>query len=132
MMARTGTGNPRPVSRWRRGADPDMGLLRRLYVDERRTEREIAQLLSVSRSRVAEAMERAGIQRRTSQLTCPVSAVGLRKALASPGATVASVARDFGVSDATVARWLADARLLPLDPRIDHTLLKTLYVRDTL
>jgi transposase-like protein len=77
-------------------------------------------------------MERAGIQRRTSQLTCPVSAVGLRKALASPGATVASVARDFGVSDATVARWLADARLLPLDPRIDHTLLKTLYVRDTL
>jgi len=77
-------------------------------------------------------MQRADIPRRTPQRPCPVSAVGLGKALAIPGATVASLSRDFGVSDATVARWLADAGLLPPDPRIDHDLLETLYVRKTL
>jgi transposase-like protein len=106
--------------------------LRRLYVDECRTEREIAQLLGVSRSRVAEAMERAGIERRTSNRACPVSAAGLRKAFAAPGATFASLARRFGVSDATVARRLAEAGLLPPDPGIDHRRLEKLYVDQAL
>jgi hypothetical protein len=54
------SGQTRPVTRWRRGAEPDVKTLRRFYVDERRTEREIAHLLGVSRSRVAEAMEQGG------------------------------------------------------------------------
>src|ERR1017187_2852132 len=45
-----------PVPHWRRGAAPDMKTLRLLYVDEGRTEAEVAQLLGISRSRVAEAM----------------------------------------------------------------------------
>jgi transposase-like protein len=118
----------RPVTRRRRGADPDLKTLQRLYVDERRTEREIAQLLGVSRSRVAEAMDEAGIERRTPNRACPVSAAGLQKAFVAPGATIASVARRFDASDATVARWLAEAGLLPPDPGIDHRRLKTLYV----
>jgi transposase-like protein len=122
----------RPVTRWRRGADPDVKTLRRLYVNERRTEREIAQLLGVSRSRVAEAMEQADIERRSSNRACPVSAAGLEKAFAAPGATIASLARRFGVSDATVARWLAEAGLLPPDPGIDHRRLEKLYVDQAL
>jgi len=106
--------------------------LRRLYVDDRRTEREIAQLLGVSRSRVAEAMDKAGIERRTPNRACPVSAAGLRKAFAVPGATIASLARRFGVSDATVARWLAEAGILPPDPSIDHRRLEKLYVDQAL
>ena len=109
-----------------------MKTLRRLYVDERRTEREIAQLLGVSRSRVAEAMDKAGIERRIPNRACPVSAGGLQKAFAAPGATVASLARRFGVSDATVARWLAEAGLLPPDPSIDHRSLEKLYVDQAL
>lgn len=73
------SSHTRPVTRWRRGADPDVETLRRLYVGERRTEREIAHLLGVkiahllgvSRSRVAEAMEQAGIERRLSNRARP-------------------------------------------------------------
>ncbi len=122
----------RPVVTWSRGADLDEETLRRLYVDEGRTEREIAQLLRVSRPRVAEAMTRAGIARRSSQRACPLSAAGLGRALATPGTTVASLARRFGVSDATVARWLADAGLLHPDPRIDHRRLEQLYIKQVL
>jgi transposase-like protein len=61
-----------------------------------------------------------------------VSAAGLEKAFAAPGATIASLARRFGVSDATVARWLADAGLLPPDPSIDHRRLEKLYVNRAL
>ena len=43
-----------------------------------------------------------------------------------------SLARRFGVSDATVARWLADAGLLPPDPSIDHRRLEKLYVNRAL
>jgi transposase-like protein len=122
----------RPVTRWRRGADPDVETLRRLYVDERRTEREIAQLLGVSRGRVAEAMDEVRIERRSSNRACAVSAAGLEKAFGAPGATVASLARRFGVSDATLARWLAEAGLLPPDPGIDHRRLEKLYVDQVL
>jgi transposase-like protein len=73
-------------------------------------------------------MEQAGIERRTSNRACPVSAAGLRETLAAPGATIGSMARRFGVSDATVARWLAEAGLLPPDPSIDHRRLEKLYV----
>jgi AraC-like DNA-binding protein len=61
-----------------------------------------------------------------------VSAAGLEKAFAAPGATVASLARHFGVSDATVARWLAEAGFLPPDPSIDHRRLEKFYVDQTL
>jgi len=90
------------------------------------------QLLGVSRSRVAESMQQAGIERRSSNRACPVSAAGLRKAFAAPGATIASLARRFGVSDATVARWLAEAGLLRPDPSIDHHRLEKLYVDQAL
>jgi hypothetical protein len=102
--------------------------LRLLYVDEHRTEREIAQLLSVSRGRIAEAMDKAGIERRSPNRVCPVSTAVLRRAFTSPGATVASLSRGFDASDATVARWLAEAGLLPPDTSIDHRRLETLYV----
>jgi len=102
-----------PVPHWRRGAAPDMKTLRLLYVDEGRTEAEVAQLLGISRSRVAEAMEQAGIERRTTQRICPVSAEDLGSAFGAPSSTIASLARRFRVSDATAARWLADAGLPP-------------------
>jgi len=109
-----------------------MKTLRRLYVDEGRTEAEVAQLLGTSRSRVAEAMEQAGIERRTTQRTCPVSAEDLRSAFGAPSSTIASLARRFRVSDATTTRWLADAGLLSPDPRVDHRRLEKLYVEKAL
>ena len=121
-----------PVPHWRRGAAPDMKTLRLLYVDEGRTEAEVAQLLGISRSRVAEAMEQAGIERRTTQRACPVSAEDLRSAFGAPSSTIASLARRFRVSDATTARWLADAGLLSPDPRVDHRRLEKLYVEKAL
>ncbi len=65
MTARGRSSHTRPVTGWRRGAEPvsDVKTLRRLYVDEHRTEREIAQLLGVSRGRVAEVMEKASLTR---------------------------------------------------------------------
>ena len=121
-----------PVPHWRRGAAPDMKTLRLLYVDEGRTEAEVAQLLGISRSRVAEAMEQAGIERRTTQRICPVSAEDLRSVFGAPSSTIASLARRFRVSDATTARWLADAGLLSPDPRVDHRRLEKLYVEKAL
>ena len=106
--------------------------MRNLYVTEERTEREMAKLLGISRARVADAIQRAGIERRTTKRACPVSAKGLKQAFAASGATVASVARRFNVSDATAARWLADAGLLSPDPRIDQKRLETLYVDEAL
>jgi hypothetical protein len=57
-----------------------------------------------------------------------VSAAGLERAFAAPGATIASLARRFGVSDVSVARWLAEAGFLPPDPSIDHRRIEKLYV----
>jgi transposase len=121
-----------PTPPRRRGVTIDMKTLRLLYIDEGRTEAQIAQHLDVSRTRVAEAMERAGIARRTTQRTCPLSAEDLRTAFGAPGATKASLARRFRVSAATIGRWLADAGLLSPDPRIDHRRLEKLYVEEAL
>ena len=121
----------RAVPRQRRNAAPDMKTLRSLYVDEGRTERETAQLLGISRSHVAETMEQAGIERRPPRRACPVARADLSSAFAAPGATIASLARRFNVSDATAARWLADEGLLPPDPDIDHRHLERLYVEET-
>jgi|HubBroStandDraft_6_1064221.scaffolds.fasta_scaffold218871_3 DNA-binding transcriptional regulator LsrR (DeoR family) len=109
-------GHPLPVPHRYRTSDPDLRVLRRLYLREGRTEREIAQILSMSRVRVAEAMARAGIERRTTRRICPVDAVQLAEFFRSPGATISSLARRFGVAHATAERWLADAGLLSPDP----------------
>jgi transposase-like protein len=77
-------------------------------------------------------MEQAGIERRTTQRICPVSAEDLRSAFGAPSSTIASLARRFRVSDATTARWLADAGLLSPDPRVDHRRLEKLYVEKAL
>jgi hypothetical protein len=54
-------------------------------VSEGRTEREIAQVLSISREQVAEAMARAGIERRTTRRICPVDPVQLTELYRAPG-----------------------------------------------
>ena len=62
-----GEGRPaaeRSVPRWWRGPDPDPVEVGRLYVQENRTETEIAVLLSVSRARVTAILRDAGIRRR--------------------------------------------------------------------
>jgi transposase len=125
-------GHPLPVPHRYRSPDPDPRVLRRLYVTEGRTEREIAQVLSVSRERVAEAMARAGIERRTTRRICPVDAVQLAELYCAPGATISSLARRFDVAHATAERWLADAGLLSPDPGIDPTRLAKLYLQDGL
>lgn len=112
---------------WRH-PDPNPAVLRRLYVEERRTERDIARLLGISRAHVADALAGAGIGRRRSAKPCPVDTRTLARLYRAPGANVGALARRFQVSDATVQRWLADAGLLVADPAIDHELLRQLYV----
>ena len=121
-------GHPLPVPHRYRSSDPDLRVLRRLYLREGRTEREIAQILSISRERVADAMARAGIDRRTTRRICPVDAVQLAELYRAPGATVSHVAHRFGVAHATAERWLADAGLLSPDPGIDPARLAQLYL----
>jgi len=93
----------RPVATWSRGDDLDEKTLRRLYIDECRTERAIAQLLKVSRPRVAEAMARAGIGRRTSQRICPLRLLSFERRLVTPETTVATW---LAVSASRTPRWL--------------------------
>jgi transposase-like protein len=112
---------------WWSDPDPDPEVLRRLYVHDGRTEREIARLLSISQAHLAASLADAGIERRTVRRLCPVDAQTLAE-LFSLGATVASLSRRFDAASATVQRWLADAGLLPPDPRIDHARLRRLYV----
>jgi len=69
---------PLSVPRWWRGPDPDPAVVGRLYVQDKRTETEIAVLLSISRARVAAILRDAGIGRRTSRKDCPVDADTLR------------------------------------------------------
>ena len=114
--------------RWWSDPDPDPAVLRRLYVDDGRTEREIARLLSISQAHLAASLANVGIERRTVRRLCPVDARTLAELYSAPGATVASLSRRFHVAKATIQRWLADAGLLPPDPRIDHTRLRRLYV----
>ena len=99
-----------------------------LNYDGNGAEREIAQILSISRARVAQALVGAGIERRTTRRACPVDAATLARLYAEPGANGANLPRRFGVAPATAARWLADAALLPLDPSVDHAKLAELYV----
>lgn len=112
---------------WRH-PDPDPVVLRRLYVQEHRTERDIAQLLGISRAHVADALAAAGIERRRSAKPCPVGARTLARLYRAPGASAGSLARHFGVASATILRWLAEVGLLAADPAIDHGLLRKLYV----
>jgi transposase len=125
-------GHPLPVPHRYRSPEPDPRALRRLYVSEGRTEREIAQVLSISREQVAEAMARAGIERRTTRRICPVDPVQLTELYRAPGATVSQLARRFDVAHATAERWLADAGLLSPDPGIDPVRLAKLYLDDGL
>ncbi len=125
-------GRPLAVPHRYRSPDPDPRVLRRLYLREGRTEREIAQVLSISREQVAESMARAGIERRTTRRICPVDAVQLAELYCAPGATVSGLARRFGVAHATAERWLADAGLLSPDPDIEPIRLAKLYIEDGL
>jgi transposase-like protein len=113
---------------WWSDPDPDPAVLRRLYVDDGRTEREIARLLSISQAHLAASLADAGIERRTVRRLCPVDARTLAELYSAPGATVASLARRFDAASDTLQRWLAVAGLLPPDPRIDHARLRRLYV----
>ena len=67
-----GPAVPRSVPRWWRGPDPDPAVVGRLYVQDGRTETEIAVLLSISRARVAAVLRDAGIPRRDSRKDCPI------------------------------------------------------------
>ena len=121
-----GPAAPRSVPRWWRGPDPDPAVVGRLYMQEGRTETEIAVLLSISRARVAAVLRDAGIGRRTSRKDCPVDADTLRE-IVQAGSTVAAVAREYGVSHTTAARWFTEAGLLGADPGVDPRLLRELY-----
>ncbi len=101
--------------------------MRRLYVNENRTEREMATILGISRTRVAEAMVQAGIPRRSTRKPCPVTRAALTKLFSAPEATTASIARHFAVADATAARWLAEAGLVGSNAHVDHRRLEKLY-----
>ena len=122
-----GHATPLSVPRWWRGPDPDPAVVGRLYVQDKRTETEIAVLLSISRARVAAILRDAGIGRRTSRKDCPVDADTLR-GMVETGGTVARVAREYGVSPTTAARWFTEAGLLGADPGVDPVLLRELYV----
>src|SRR6478736_6735217 len=121
------TAAKRSVPRWWRGPDPDPVEICRLYVQENRTETEIAVMLSVSRARVTAILRDAGIPRRDPRKNCPVDPDTLRERVRA-GATATSVAREHGVSHSTAARWLAEAGLLGADPKADTQQLVGLYV----
>src|SRR5487761_320742 len=116
---------PRP---WWSDPDPDPAVLHRLYVDDGRTEREIARLLGISQQHVAASLAEAGIERRTVRRPCPVDPQTLADLYSAPDATVASLSRRFAAAAATVRRWLADAGLVPPDPAINLGRLRRLYV----
>ena len=117
----------RSVPRWWRGSDPDPVEVGRLYVQEERTETEIAAILSISRARVSAVLRETGIPRRDPRKDCPVDIDTLR-ALVRAGATRAAVAREHGVSHSTASRWLAEAGLLGADPKAGTRQLNELYV----
>ncbi|MGH9185030.1 MAG: hypothetical protein ACRD0U_04305 [Acidimicrobiales bacterium] len=126
------TARPYRFGGWTKQAPPDRAVVRRLYVDEARTERDIAGLLGVSRHRVAEALAAAGVERRTPARPCPVSTERLRVLHLDEGMTTAELAVEFGVAVNTVSRWLAEAGLAAPDPGIDYDRLRRLYVEDRL
>jgi len=117
-----------PAQRWWRGQDPDPELVRRMLVDEGRTEVEIAAAMKISWARLAAALTELGVDRGSRvRRVCLVGDAELR-VLLEQGATVASLARRFGVAKVTVQRWLAGAGLLLADPAVDVDALSRLYV----
>ncbi len=117
-----------PAQRWWRGQDPDPELVRRMLVDEGRTEVEIAAAMKISRARLAAVLTELGVDRgRRVRRVCPVGEADLR-VLLEQGATVASLARRFSVAKVTVQRWLAGAGLLLPDPAVAVDALRRLYV----
>ncbi len=117
-----------PAQRWWRGQDPDPKVVRRMLVDEGRTEVEIAAAMTISRARRAAVLTELGVDRgRRVRRVCPVGDADLR-VLLEQGATVASLARRFGVAKVTVQRWLAGAGLLLPDPAVAVDALSRLYV----
>ncbi len=116
------------AQRWWRGQDPDPELVRRMFLDEGRTEVEIAAAMKISCARLAAALTELGVDRgRRVRRVCPVGDADLR-VLLEQGATVASLARRFSVAKVTVQRWLAGAGLLLADPAVDVDALSRLYV----
>jgi hypothetical protein len=107
---------------------PDAAVLRRLYLQDRRTINEIAILLSVSRAEVAAGLKAAGVQWRSSRKPCPVTQSRLRAMVEDGTVNPTILARQYGVARNTAARWLADAGLLEPDPAIDLTVLRELYI----
>ena len=121
-----------PAQRWWRGQDPDPQVVRRMLVDEGRTEVEIAAAMKISRARLAAALTELGVDRGGRvRGVCPVGAADLR-VLLEQGATVASLACRFSVAKVTVQRWLAGAGLLLPDPAVDREELRRLYVEQRL
>jgi len=117
-----------PAQRWWRGQDPDRQVVRRMLVDEGRTEVEIAAAMKISRARLAAVLTELGVDRgRRVRRVCPVGEADLR-VLLEQGATVASLARRFSIAKVTVQRWLAGAGLLLPDPAVDVDALSRLYV----
>jgi len=117
-----------PAQRWWRGQDPDPQLVRWMFVDEGRTEVEIAAAMKISRARLAAVLTELGVDRgRRVRRVCPVGDADLR-VLLEQGATVASLARRFSVAKVTVQRWLAGAGLLLADPAVNVDALSRLYV----
>ncbi len=108
-----------PAQRWWRGQDPDPELVRRMFLDEGRTEVEIAAAMKISRARLAAVLTELGVDRGGRvRRVCPVGDADLR-VLLEQGATVASLARRFSVAKVNVQRWLAGAGLLLPDPAVD-------------
>jgi len=120
------------AQRWWRGQDPDPEVVRWMFIDEGRTEVEIAAAMKISRARLAAALTELGVDRgRRVRGVCPVGDADLR-VLLEQGATVASLARRFSVAKVTVQRWLAGAGLLLPDPAVDVDALSRLYVEQGL
>ncbi len=103
-----------------------------MFLDEGRTEVEIAAAMKISRARLAAALTELGVDRGGRvRRVCPVGDADLR-VLLEQGATVASLARRFSIAKVTVQRWLAGAGLLLADPAVDVAALRRLYVEQGL
>ena len=111
---------------------PDVTLLRHLYVEQRRTVNEIAKLLTMNRSLVASALRDAGVEWRTPRKKCPIEESQLRLMVADGNGSPGVLARAYGVAPNTAARWLAEAGLFPADPAINEDHLRELYVNQQL
>lgn len=119
-------GHPVPV--WWHGPEPLHTQVLRLYVDERRGEREIAVALGISRARVAAVLDAEKVARgQWARVACPLTVEQLGAEIRA-GGTAASLAREHGVSADTARRWLADAGLLDPDPALPPDLLRDLYL----